>query len=163
MLCRVENWRGGPSGRWLGCVPGFPLRARLAVSVAPFPAPATSHAACGFPALRAPAHSQGYGKDLSPVNHSNCWYNQEMEYEWDENKCEANLAKHDVDFDTVRGFDWQTAQVFEDLRFDYGERRFWALGLIEDRLHVLAFTLRDNAVRVISLRKANRREVTYYG
>ena len=86
-----------------------------------------------------------------------------MEYEWDENKCETNLAKHDVDFDTVRGFDWQTAQVFEDLRFDYGERRFWALGLIEDRLHVLAFTLRDNAVRVISLRKANRREVTYYG
>ena len=86
-----------------------------------------------------------------------------MEYEWDEDKCEANLAKHDVDFDAVRGFDWQTAQVFEDLRFDYGERRFWALGLIEDRLHVLAFTIRDNAVRVISLRKANRREVNYYG
>ena len=43
------------------------------------------------------ARSEGYGKDLSPVNHSNCWYNQEMEYEWDEDKCEANLAKHDLD------------------------------------------------------------------
>ena len=53
---RVENWRGGPAGLWLGCIRGFPLRARLAVSVAPFPVPATSHAACGFPALRAPAH-----------------------------------------------------------------------------------------------------------
>ena len=53
---RVENWRGGPSGRWLGCIRGFSLRARLALSVAPFPVPATSHAACGFPALRAPAH-----------------------------------------------------------------------------------------------------------
>jgi hypothetical protein len=40
----------------LGCVRGFPLRARLGVSVAPSPAPAASHAACGFPALRAPAH-----------------------------------------------------------------------------------------------------------
>ena len=53
---RVGNWRGGPLGRRLGCIRGFPLRARVAVSVAPFPAPATSHAACGFPALRAPAH-----------------------------------------------------------------------------------------------------------
>ncbi len=53
---RVGNWRSGPSGRSLGRVRGFPLRARLAESVAPFPAPATSHAACGFPALRAPAH-----------------------------------------------------------------------------------------------------------
>ena len=53
---RVGNWRGGSSGRSLGRIRGFPLRARLASSVAPFPAPATSHAACGFPALRAPAH-----------------------------------------------------------------------------------------------------------
>lgn len=40
----------------LVCIQGFPLRARVGCSVVPFPAPATSHAACGFPALRAPAH-----------------------------------------------------------------------------------------------------------
>ena len=40
----------------LGCIRRFHLRARLGFAVAPFPAPATSHAACGFPALRAPAH-----------------------------------------------------------------------------------------------------------
>ena len=40
----------------LGRVRGFPLRARVGVAVIPFPAPATSHVACGFPALRAPAH-----------------------------------------------------------------------------------------------------------
>jgi hypothetical protein len=40
----------------LVCVRRFHLRARLGDSVIPFPAPATSHAACGFPALRAPAH-----------------------------------------------------------------------------------------------------------
>ena len=39
-----------------GCIRGFPLRARLGLSVAPSPAPAASHVACGFTALRAPAH-----------------------------------------------------------------------------------------------------------
>ena len=39
----------------LGCVRGFPLRARIGSSVAPFPGPASSNGACGFPALRLPA------------------------------------------------------------------------------------------------------------
>jgi hypothetical protein len=39
----------------LGCIEGFPLRARVEVAVIPFPVPAASHAACGFTALRAPA------------------------------------------------------------------------------------------------------------
>ncbi len=38
----------------LVCIQGFPCRARVGSSVIPFPIPATSHAACGFPALRAP-------------------------------------------------------------------------------------------------------------
>ena len=41
--------------RLLGRIGGFPLRARVGVAVVPFPVPAASHAACGFPALRAPA------------------------------------------------------------------------------------------------------------
>jgi hypothetical protein len=41
---------------FLGSIRGFPLRARVGSSVTPFPAPSSSHAACGFPALRAPAH-----------------------------------------------------------------------------------------------------------
>lgn len=51
---RVEDWRGDGRSS-LVCVRGFPLRARLGLSMIPFPAPATSHAACEFPALRAPA------------------------------------------------------------------------------------------------------------
>src|SRR6185369_14960721 len=49
--------------RLLGRVRGFPLRARVEVAVIPFPVPATSHAACGFTALRAPASlcGKGYG------------------------------------------------------------------------------------------------------
>jgi len=42
------------------------------------------------------------------------------------------------------------------------EERFIALGLIGERLHSLVFTVRGNAVRVISLRKANRREELGY-
>ena len=54
---RVGSRTGAVARRsLLGCIRGFPLRARLGVSVTPFPAPATSHVACGFPALRAPAH-----------------------------------------------------------------------------------------------------------
>src|SRR4029453_14025632 len=46
----------------LGRVEGFPLRARVEAAVIPFPVPATSHAACGFAALRAPAplRKKGY-------------------------------------------------------------------------------------------------------
>jgi uncharacterized protein len=45
---------------------------------------------------------------------------------------------------------------------DYGERRFQALGLIAGRLHALVFTPRAGLVHVISLRKANRREIKLY-
>ena len=45
----------------LGRVRGFPLRARVRVTVIPFPVPAASHAACGFAALRAPAPLRGKG------------------------------------------------------------------------------------------------------
>jgi uncharacterized protein len=53
------------------------------------------------------------------------------------------------------------ALIVEDLRKDYGERRFQALGLIGDRLHD-GFTPRANKAHVISLRKANKREVKRY-
>lgn len=43
-----------------------------------------------------------------------------------------------------------------------GERRYLALGHIDNRFHALVYTLRGDAVRVISLRKANSREVMRY-
>ena len=85
-----------------------------------------------------------------------------MQYEWDENKREANLDKHDVDFLAALDFDWQTAMVYEDVRSEYDEQRFWALGVIQDRVHVLVFTRRESFVRIISLRKANQREARRY-
>lgn len=82
-----------------------------------------------------------------------------MRYEWDTDKARANLEKHGVSFEDVARFDWDSAIEAEDIRYDYGELRMQALGLIDNRLHVLVYTMRGNSVRVISLRKANRRDI----
>lgn len=50
----------------------------------------------------------------------------------------------------------------EDTRKDYQETRYRALGPIENRLYLLVYTMRGGIVRVISLRKANKREFNYY-
>lgn len=59
--------------------------------------------------------------------------------------------------------DIETAAVIPDERFPYREARFRAYGMIEGRLHMLAFTMRGGTLRAISLRKANAREVMRYG
>ncbi|TFL19218.1 BrnT family toxin [Jannaschia formosa] len=79
-------------------------------------------------------------------------------YDWDDDKAKANLDKHGVPFEAIFGFDWDGALRAEDTRYDYGETRFQALGKIGDRAHVVVYVLREETIRVISLRKANRRE-----
>ncbi len=83
-------------------------------------------------------------------------------YEWDEGKRRANLKDRGVDFAAAARFDWDTAVIEADRRRDYGEPRFIARGLIDGRLYVLVYTRRGEATRVISLRKANAREVKRY-
>jgi uncharacterized DUF497 family protein len=62
----------------------------------------------------------------------------------------------------ARLFEWSSSLIVEDTRRDYGEKRFRAIGWIVGRLHVLVFTPRAKKVHVISLRKANDREVKLY-
>ncbi len=85
-----------------------------------------------------------------------------MDYEFDPAKDDGNLDKHGLSLADAEGFEWETAVVREDARQRYAEQRFEATGLIGDRLHVMVYCLRGNAVRVISLRKANSREVKRY-
>lgn len=87
-----------------------------------------------------------------------------MIVEFDPTKDDANLAKHGVSLLAASGFDWDTALEREDDRFDYPELRFVAIGLIDNRLHVLVFTegSNDEAVRVISLRRAEKHEMSFY-
>lgn len=77
-------------------------------------------------------------------------------------KNHANIAKHGVDMAEAANFEFNTAFTTPDARRQYGERRIIALGIIRERVHVLIFTMRGAALRVISLRKANRRETTTY-
>lgn len=79
-------------------------------------------------------------------------------WDWDEAKRQHNLRKHGIDFAEAAAFDWLTAHIEPDNRQDYGEERLGAFGHLHGRLYVLTFTRRDGRVRIISLRKANKRE-----
>lgn len=58
--------------------------------------------------------------------------------------------------------EWETALVKVDDRKEYGEVRYSALGLIENRVYFAAFTIRGQSCRMISFRKANKREAKRY-
>ena len=85
-----------------------------------------------------------------------------MNDEFDLTKDDGNLEKHGLSLADAEDFEWETAVVHEDTRKQYAEPRFQAAGYIGNRLHVMVFCLRIDAVRVVSLRKANPREVKNY-
>jgi len=80
----------------------------------------------------------------------------------DPEKEHRNLAERGLSLDLAEQLDWATALIWEDKRKDYGERRYCVLGFIEGRLHGVVFTPRYGKPWVISLRKANKREVNRY-
>ena len=89
-----------------------------------------------------------------------------MNVTFDPAKDAANLAKHGVSLTEAAGFEWGTAVVWPDTRRDYGEARMVALGYIGLRIMALVFVDRPpeepTERRIISLRKANSREVKRY-
>ena len=85
-----------------------------------------------------------------------------MEIEWDENKRNQTLVERGLDFADVAHFDWDSSVYTEDQRYDYGETRYVAFGFIDQTLVCLAYTLRQEALRVISLRKASVKERKLY-
>ena len=82
--------------------------------------------------------------------------------EWDEAKNERNIRERGIPFEFAAEFDFKTALFVTEPREKYGESRIRALGFLGERLHVLVFTMRGESLRVISLRKANAREVRKY-
>ncbi|MFC3111291.1 BrnT family toxin [Undibacterium arcticum] len=85
-----------------------------------------------------------------------------MEITFDPLKNQVNLKKHGVSLLEARIIDWETALVWRDDRREYGEVRECALGMIGDRVYCVVFVDREEARRIISLRKANLREAKYY-
>ena len=89
-----------------------------------------------------------------------------MNVTFDPAKDAANLAKHGFSLLDAVGFEWETAVVWPDTRRDYGEPRMVALGYIGLRIMSVVFVDRPpeqpTERRIISLRKANSREVERY-
>ena len=86
-----------------------------------------------------------------------------MEFEWDQNKSERCFIERGFDFAyAVRAFFDPDRVVQKDNRYDYGETRCQLIGKIEGRVFVVIYTFRKNAMRIISARKANKREVKHY-
>jgi len=86
-----------------------------------------------------------------------------VRYVYDPAKDWANQAKHGVSLALAEVLFARPHVSMTDDRFDYGEVREVAFGLINDRLFVCVYADREAERRVISLRKANEREVNRYG
>jgi uncharacterized protein len=85
-----------------------------------------------------------------------------MQIEFDPAKDAANVEKHGVSLALAAELDWDEALVWIDERFDYGEIRVIALAPLSQTLYYVAFVDRGSSRRIISLRRANRREVKHY-
>jgi uncharacterized DUF497 family protein len=81
---------------------------------------------------------------------------------WGDGKNRSNLVKHGLDFADAPLVFSAPCVTFVDDRFYYGEERFLTLGLLAGRLVVIAHARRGEATRIISMRKANRREQKIY-
>lgn len=85
-----------------------------------------------------------------------------MLIDFDPSKDAFNLSKYGVSLAAAAEPNWAAALAWIDDRADYGEVRIVALAPIGDRLFFVAFVDRTDTRRIISLRRANRREVNHY-
>jgi len=89
-------------------------------------------------------------------------YIKYLDIEWDNAKRTATLEERGLDFADVALIDWVLALTIADSRSDYTETRFVTMAPINGRLCVFAWCWRGEILRVISLRKANKREQRIY-
>jgi len=85
-----------------------------------------------------------------------------MRFTFDPAKNERNIAERGLSFELASELQWDTALIVEDTRRDYGETRLRVLALLHGRLHAVVVTPRRGELRVISFRKANRKEERLY-
>lgn len=85
-----------------------------------------------------------------------------MKFEWDANKRRENLRKHGFDFaDAELVFEKETYSIIDN-RFDYGEVRFFTLGLLFGRVVAISHTETNEVIRIISMRKADKYDQEKY-
>jgi uncharacterized DUF497 family protein len=84
-----------------------------------------------------------------------------MEFEWDENKSRANKSKHGIDFNVAIEL-WKDQDRVEIQTNFPTEIRNALVGKIGDKLWTAIFTRRPEAIRIISVRRARKRETNLY-
>ena len=86
-----------------------------------------------------------------------------MNYQWDANKAKSNIIKHRIDFaDAVGVFEDEMALTLREQNVD-GEQRFVSLGIdFLGRVLVVVYTYRDDDLRIISARRATKKERKVY-
>lgn len=86
-----------------------------------------------------------------------------MIFEWDDAKSEVCAQERKFNFAyAARAFFDPDRVIHADTRLNYGEDRYRLIGKIDGRVYVVVYTMRNDAIRIISARKANQREVTDY-
>ncbi|NWA68860.1 BrnT family toxin [Pseudomonas reactans] len=86
-----------------------------------------------------------------------------MVFEWDESKNNANIVKHGIDFNDVPDIFRHPMLALRDDRADYGEERWISIGWIKLLVGVVVYTeRRGDVIRIISARKATKKEAKYY-
>ncbi len=86
-----------------------------------------------------------------------------MKFEWDAGKSDECLRNRGFDFAyAASAFADPKRIVLKDIRYSYGEDRYQMIGCIGNRVFVVVYSPRQDAIRIISARKANLREVKRY-
>lgn len=87
-----------------------------------------------------------------------------MRFEWDIKKAQSNLHKHGVSFEEARSvFDDTLSAILPDEDHSITEKRWLVLGMsCQGRVLLVSFAERDSALRIISARKATRKEIRQY-
>ena len=85
-----------------------------------------------------------------------------MKFTYDAAKNDSNITKHGLPLSDAKLLDWNAAFSWVDQKKDYGEERHIALAPIEQRLYFVVYVELKMGKRIISLRKANVREVEKY-
>lgn len=83
-------------------------------------------------------------------------------FDWDSDKNLSNISKHSIDFKDIPKVFENEMLIKKDLRQDYGEDRLIGLGILLDLVIVVVWTLRNNKIRIISARQANKNEREIY-
>lgn len=84
-----------------------------------------------------------------------------MLFEFDPNKSAANKDKLGIDFDEAQAL-WDDDRRIENDTSFHGEVRFMATGRIGERMWTTIFTMREERVRLISVRRARNEEIQRY-